>query len=250
MDLMIAQLLGFVLVITRLSAFFLIVPVFGSKSVPERIKVATIVILSIIVMLYSPTNVTFNQIKPIEAVIMLCYEASYGFCLGLVVALIFSVVRISGRIAERQMGMAMAEIMDPLTGERAQPLSMLLEMIFMLMFLSADGHHILLYIITKSFESMPIAGVPDIGVLTEAVVEASSAMLVASLRLSAPILAAFIVLMIALAILARLTPDMNILFISMPLRVGLGLLMLAIFVPFLDTFIAEFSDWMGKLLPL
>jgi flagellar biosynthesis protein FliR len=45
-------------------------------------------------------------------------------------------------------------------------------------------------------------------------------------------------------------PDMNILFISMPLRVGLGLLMAGIFLPFINEFVAEFADWMGKLVPL
>jgi flagellar biosynthetic protein FliR len=75
-------------------------------------------------------------------------------------------------------------------------------------------------------------------------------MFVAGLRLAAPMLAAFLLLMIVLAILARAVPEMNILFISFPLRVGLGLLMAAIFLPFTNEFVSEFADWMGKLLPL
>jgi len=53
-----------------------------------------------------------------------------------------------------------------------------------------------------------------------------------------------------LAILARMVPEMNILFVSMPLRVGLGILMTAMFLPFINGFVAEFAEWMGKLLPL
>jgi len=53
-----------------------------------------------------------------------------------------------------------------------------------------------------------------------------------------------------LAVLARAVPEMNILFISLPLRVGLGLLMAVMFLPIISGFIAEFADWMGKLLPL
>jgi flagellar biosynthetic protein FliR len=63
-------------------------------------------------------------------------------------------------------------------------------------------------------------------------------------------LAAFLVLMVALAVLARIVPEMDILFISFPLRIGLGLLMVAMFLPFLAGFVAEFADWMGKLVPL
>jgi flagellar biosynthetic protein FliR len=63
-------------------------------------------------------------------------------------------------------------------------------------------------------------------------------------------LAAFLLLMVVLAVLARIVPEMNILFVSFPLRIGLGLLMVAIFMPFINNFVAEFADWMDKLLPL
>ena len=57
-------------------------------------------------------------------------------------------------------------------------------------------------------------------------------------------------LMAVLGVFARLMPDMNVLFISMPLRVGMGLLMMVIFLPFINQFIGEFAKWMGELLPL
>jgi flagellar biosynthetic protein FliR len=75
-------------------------------------------------------------------------------------------------------------------------------------------------------------------------------MLIHGLKLAAPILAAFMLLMVVLAVLARMVPEMNILFISLPLRVGLGLLMVAIFLPFISSFVGEFAQLMGKLLPL
>ena len=79
---------------------------------------------------------------------------------------------------------------------------------------------------------------------------AISVMFVAGLRLAAPILAAFLILLVILAVFARIMPDMNVLFISMPLRVGLGLLMVGIFLPFINGFVGEFADWTAKLLPL
>jgi flagellar biosynthetic protein FliR len=122
-------------------------------------------------------------------------------------------------------------------------------MIFILLFLSANGHHLLLLIISKSYEAFPAGSIPTVPVLTAGVVKAGSAMFVAGLKLAAPILAAFLLLMAVLAVLARIVPEMNILFISLPLRVGLGLLMVMIFFPFINGFVAEFADWMGKLLP-
>jgi flagellar biosynthetic protein FliR len=90
----------------------------------------------------------------------------------------------------------------------------------------------------------------NIATMTEAIVNAGSAMLIASLRLSAPVLGAFLLLMITLAILARIAPEMDILFLSLPMKLALGFMMLTVFVPFLKDFVAEFADWMAKLLPL
>ena len=249
MSLMVEKLLGFVMVLTRISAFFLVLPVFGWKSIPVRIKVGLTVLLAVFFCVITPLAIEPKHISVMESVLLIANEAAYGLALGLVAAVVFSAVKLSGRIIERQMGLAMAEVLDPLTGDRTQPLGSLLEMIFVLLFLSANGHHLLLLIISKSYEAFPAGCIPTVPVLTAGVVKAGSAMLIAGLKLAAPILAAFLLLMVVLAILARIVPEMNILFISLPLRVGLGLLMVTIFLPFVNGFIAEFADWMGKLLP-
>jgi flagellar biosynthetic protein FliR len=249
MSLYVEKLLGFVMVLTRISAFFLVLPVFGWRTIPVRIKVGLTVLLAIFFSVISPLVIEPNRVSVLEAILLIANEATYGLALGLVAAVVFSAVKLSGRIIERQMGLAMAEVMDPLTGERTQPLGSLLEMIFLILFLSANGHHLLLLIISKSYEAFPAGSIPTVSVLTGGVVKAGSAMLIAGLKLAAPILAAFLLLMVVLAVLARIVPEMNILFISLPLRVGLGLLMVMIFFPFINGFVAEFADWMGKLLP-
>jgi flagellar biosynthetic protein FliR len=250
MEPVIAKLLCFALVLTRLSAFFLVLPVFGSKILPVRIKVAATLLVSVFFTMTTSWAFDAQQISGLEAGLLIIAEGIYGASLGLIATVIFSVVKFSGRIVERQMGMAMAQILDPLTGERAQPLGMLLEMLFLLMFLAANGHHLFFLIISRSYEAFPLGSTPTIPVLTGGMVEAGSTMFAAGLRLAAPMLAVFLLLMVILAVLARIVPEMNILFISLPLRVGLGLLMAAIFVPFISNFVSQFADWMGKLLPL
>ena len=250
MELMIEKLLGFVIVLTRISAFFIVLPVFGWRSIPVRIKVAITVLLTIFFSMITPILVNVGEISSIEAILLLANEATYGLALGLVVTCVFAAVKFSGRIIERQMGFAMAQILDPFTGERAQPLGSLLEMIFILLFLSANGHHMFLMIISRSYDSFPAGSMPTIPVLAEGVISAGSTMLLHGLKLAAPTLAAFIMLMVVLAVLARMVPEMNILFISLPMRVGLGLLMVAIFMPFIGSFVGEFAKLMVKLLPL
>ena len=250
MELMIAKLLGFAMVLTRISAFFLVAPVFSWKSIPVRIKIAMTVLMSIFFSMIKPFGINSGQVSVLEAILFISNEAVYGLSLGLIVVLIFSAVKVGGRIIERQMGLALAEVLDPLTGERAQPLGMLLEMIFIILFLSANGHHLFLLIISKSYDAFPAGHIPSIAVLTSGVVQAGSTLLIGGLRLAAPMLAAFLLLMVTLAVLARIAPEMNILFISLSLRVGLGLLIAGMSLPFISGFLGEFSDWMVKLLPL
>ncbi|MHC4395215.1 MAG: flagellar biosynthetic protein FliR [Planctomycetota bacterium] len=250
MELIIEKLLGFVLVLTRISAFFLVIPVFSWKTIPVRIKVALILLMTIFFSTITPSAVYPKEVSVLESLLLVANESLYGFALGLVVILIFSAVKLSGRIVERQMGFALAQTLDPLTGERGQPMGMLLEIIFIFLFLSANGHHLFLLIISRSYETFPAGSIPTIPVLASGVIKAGSTMLVAGLRLAAPMIAAFLLLLAILAVFARIMPDMNILFISMPLRVGLGLLMAGMFLPFINGFTSEFADWMGKLLPL
>jgi flagellar biosynthetic protein FliR len=247
---MIEKLLGFTMVLTRISAFFLVVPIFGWKSIPARIKVAMTLLVTIFFSIIIPFRIDAGKVSALEAILLLANEATYGLALGLIGAVLFATIKFSGRFIERQMGMALAQVMDPLTGERAQPLSSLFEMIFIIIFLSANGHHMFLFIISRSYEAFPAGSIPTMAVLSEGVIKAGSAMFIAGLKIAAPMLAAFILLLIVLAVLARVVPEMNILFISLPMRIGMGLLMTVIFLPFISSFVAEFADLMSKILPI
>ncbi|MHC4757128.1 MAG: flagellar biosynthetic protein FliR [Planctomycetota bacterium] len=247
---MIEKLLAFGLVLTRVSAFLLVLPIFGWKTIPVRVKVALTFLLSVFFTLITPFQLNASEISELEAILLIANEATYGLALGLAIAMVFSAVKFSGAIIERQMGIGMVQAMNPMTGEQSRPLGSLWELLFIILFISAKGHHLFLLIICRSYETFPIGSIPSISVLTNGIVEAGATMFIAGLRLGAPILAAFVLLTIMLAVLARVVPQMNILFISLPIRVGLGLLMAVIFMPFLNTFVGEFAEWMGKLLPL
>ena len=146
MELMTEKLLGFLMVLTRVSAFFLVVPVFSWRSIPIRVKGAMVILVSIFFAMIAPSAVQSQNISLMEVILLIVNEAAYGLAMGLIAIVVFSAVKLGGRIIERQMGLAMAQIMDPLTGERAQPVGALLEMIFIILFLSANGHHLLLLI--------------------------------------------------------------------------------------------------------
>ncbi len=250
MDIIIEYLLPFFMIFTRIAAFMFSAPVFSWKTIPVNIKVALAVMISLFFAFMIDPDPRLYHVHFLQSLILLSQEAIYGLALGLISTALFFVVRVAGSIVETQMGLTMANILDPLTGENSQPLGMLLEIIFILLFLSVNGHHIFLMMLSKSFEVFSLGMTPSIEALFTGVLKAGTFMLLLSLRLAAPMLAAFMILMVVLAILARVAPDMNILFISLPVRVGLGLLMAALFVPYLHSYITEFEDFLSRLIPV
>lgn len=250
MELLAGKILGFMLVLTRVGAFFAVSPVFSWEAIPKRIKTSIAIFIAVFISSITNCPYTSENTSIMQIVLLMTNEVIYGLALGYVAVMIFSVIKLGARIIERQMGLAMANILDPLSGESGQPVGLLMEMIFILLFLSVNGHHLFLMTISDSYRNFPIGSIPAIGQLTEGIIVAGSTLLLLGLKISAPILAAFLLLMVVLGVLSRIAPETNILFLSMPLRVGLGLLMVGVFLPFISNFIKEFSQWMGKLLPL
>ena len=197
-----------------------------------------------------PPAAAAHQASAMQAILLLGSEATYGVALGIIISVLFATVKLAGRIVEDQMGLTMAEILDPLTDEQGLPIASILELVFLIAFLAANGHHIFLKILQRSFELFPAGKMPSIATLVGNIYEATAMMLTAGLQLSAPILASLLLLLVILAVLARVVPDMDIFFISFPVRIILGLVMLTVFIPFIDGFVSEAAKMMAKLLPL
>ena len=221
-----AIMMGFFMVLVRTSAFFLVGPIFGARLIPTQFRIALVLLLSILFAWLSPEPYLALGITMTEVVIALSLEAVYGLAFGLVAILIFSVIKIAARVIEHQMGFVMAQTLDPLSGEDAQPLSMLMgNVVYTPVFCgewasyayNADEAEFCPVSCGDGAQSAGLCGVCH---------RAGSSMFMAALRLSAPLLCAFLLLMTTLAVFARIMPDMDILFLSMPLRAGMGLLFL------------------------
>ncbi|MHC4292050.1 MAG: flagellar biosynthetic protein FliR [Planctomycetota bacterium] len=250
MEFLAGKMLGFVLILTRIGAFFSSSPLFSWKAIPVRTKVIMALLVSAFFAAITPCQFTSENMKLIEVALLIANEFLYGLAMGLVAYCLFAVVRAAGQIISRQMGLTMAKVLDPFSGEQGQPLGMLLEIIFIFLLFSTSSHHLLIQVLSRSFQAFEPGLTPDAGVLAKSVLEASSSLLMLALQMSAPLLAAFLLLMVVLAFMARVAPEANMLFLSMPLRVGLGLAMLTVFIPFLTNFITTFTTWLNRLIPV
>lgn len=241
--------LPFFVLLGRISAFFAVLPIFSSRSVPARIRVlAALLVTMFAAMILPPAPAALANLSGAAMALLVAGEALCGLSLGLAVRLVFNAVQVGGLIASRQMGFAMAGTYDPSTGEQTQPMSVFLETLFMLFFLVASGHHLLLRLIFRSFTVFPVGEIPTAASMAQGIITAGTTMLTFGLQLAAPVLAAFICLSVFLAVLARVLPELNVLLLSLPLRVGLGLFMASAMIPGLNRFTHEFALWMQSLM--
>jgi len=237
--------LPFFLLLGRTSAFLLVLPVFGWRALPVRVRAALAVLMTLFFAMVIPPPARTLSANGLGVAILLVREILCGLALGLAARLVFTAAQQAGRIAGRQMGFALASIIDPVSGEQGQPIGTLFEVTFTIFFLAAGGHHLLIRMIGGSYEAFPLASVPSMAALSEGVLRAGSQMLLFALKLVAPLLAAFLILSVILAVLARVLPEMNVLLASLPLRVGVGFLLAAAIMPTLNGFATELARWMN-----
>lgn len=236
-------LLPLILVVSRVTAFVVVLPIFGWTSLPKTVRVGLAMMLSLVLAGVVPIKGDLQNVHWLAATMLVGREVLTGLALGLAIRLLFEAVQQGATMATQQMGFSDAGIINPGTGSSGQPVAMLMEMLFTLLFLGAGGAGLLVLVVAGSFEAFPVGGAPDPSGLVVWLIDSGSRMLTFALRLAAPVLGAFLLLSIVLGILARVLPEMNILMTSLPLRVGLGLVMARQIMPFLDNFARELANW-------
>lgn len=250
MEITAGAIFGFVLILTRIGAFFAASPLFSWQTIPLQCKITIALILSAFFAAMTPFSAPAASMNLVEALVMIADETFYGLALGLVAYCLLAVIRVAGGIIEQQTGLTMASVMDPFTDEGGQPIGTMIEIIFVLLLFQTEGHHLLLQILNRTFEGYQPGTTPTAAALAESVFKAGSAMMMLALQMAAPILAAFLLLVVVLAFMARVAPEANILFLSLPLRCGLGLLMVGIFMPYMAAYLKQFSLWLDRLIPI
>lgn len=242
------RMLGAFLIFTRLGAFWAVCPVFSWPTILPQFKIASAIVMSIFLAGVTPFHAVAQSPDIVQILIWTSLEAVYGLGLGLIAYTLYGVIRNSAGIAEQQIGLTMANVLDPTTEEQEGVITVMMELFLILLLFATDSHHILIKIISRSYDTYGVGRIPSIGELTQGLILSGSAMLMLSLQMAAPVLAAFLLLMVVMGIMARVAPETNILFLSLPVRVGLGMAAIGILSPFLGDYLKHFVTWLDKLI--
>ncbi len=223
-----------VLALARVAGLFIMGPIFGSRTAPVRVRAALVFFLTLAMLpLVGPTPPALAANASTAVVLgMMAFETLVGFTIGLVAQLTFGAVQMAGQLAGIQMGIGLSNLIDPQTQEHITSLAQWQNLLALLIFLSIDGHHVLIRAVADSFTVLPLGGGLPQAAGFGIVLELAGQLFVVALRIAAPVMVLLLMVNAAMGVLAKLIPQLNVFIVGFPLNVAAGLFVLAASQPF------------------
>lgn len=221
-----------VLIITRISMIFFIVPFFGNVNIPVRIKIALSFFLSLIIMNSADYSAVSYQ-GMLGYSILIAQEAVTGLLIGIGSGFTLYILNFSGHMLDMEIGFSMAMEMDPTTQVQTTISATFLTAVFMLMFIASDMHYFLIDAVVDSYKVIPIGEGIVSPNLYKIFVQYVIDYFVIGFRIILPVFACILVINVILGILARIAPQMNMFVFGMQLKVFAGLSLIFILMNFL-----------------
>ncbi len=238
-DFFTSQLYHFLLVLVRVSGIFLFDPFYGSRLINTRTKFVMVVMFSFAVFPMVSGNVRV-PVEPVGYAQAVFGELFIGMALGLLVSMVFAGVEFGGQIIGFNMGLAIANVYDPVSGDQVTVISQLNYMLALILFLTVNGHYWIIEALCRSFELTARAPAHMSGQFIEYLMRLSGDMFIIAVKIAAPITVALMLVNTALGILARTMPQMNVFIVGFPLQIGVGFITLSLSLPL-------FSHVLGKM---
>lgn len=227
------QLLLFALVLMRMTAFVVTSAIFGAPSLSVQVKILLSIVLA--VLIYPTVKIGNAELLTIsnELVSLAAREILVGITLGFLTRLFFFAVTMTGDLISITVGLNASQQFNPLLGQNGNTIDQFYTTLGTLVFLAVNGHHILLGGIAQSFELIPVSGLTlNVGVFAE-IATFGQKILVMAVKMCAPVMVAILVTNLAMGILGRAIPQINVLVTSMQATVLVGMAVVFICLPLL-----------------
>jgi flagellar biosynthetic protein FliR len=206
-------------------------PLFGSNNIPVRIRILFGVVMA---MAMTPLLRPYLAAPPSDLygfALLTINEAVAGLIIGIFVHLVILGAQMGGALMDIQIGLSMSNVLNPSTGQPSTVLSQFKYFLALVLFLCANGHHVLISAFMKSFELMPTTGMSVLGAIQEQQVALIVQMFLIALQIAAPILAVSILIDAALGIMNKAVPQMQIFIVGMPGKIIVGMIALSVALP-------------------
>ncbi len=206
-------------------------PIWGSRHYNAQIKVGTAAVITILAFPNLPIPDHFP--KEIRGLILaLLTQIAVGAAIGFASFIVMGAAQFGGEMLDIQMGLSVAASMDPSSHGASKLLQRLNFYVAMLLYLILDGHHKLMIAIFYSFKVVPLTGMKMTGAQIQSMINMVGDIFVLGTQIAAPALGALFITQVALGLLARVAPQMNVFMLSFPLNIAIGISIFVVALPY------------------
>ncbi|MGE4554329.1 MAG: flagellar biosynthetic protein FliR [Desulfovibrionaceae bacterium] len=242
-----AQFMSFLLTLFRISIVLFMLPFFGGQNVPATVRAALLLVLTVCLWPALSFPATLMPGNLWDVAIMFAGELILGLVMGMMVNFLFAAVQTGGQLIGFMMGLSMVNVMDPLTGISEAVTSHFLYMVTMLVFFALGGPYFLLSALAQSFELVPPGGILLNADVTHTILDFSGQIFILAVKIAAPIIAAIFLVDLALALVSRAAPQMNVLMLGFPVKISVGFFFMFFIFNTLAALVGGFLDHLGPL---
>jgi flagellar biosynthetic protein FliR len=219
-----AWLAGLMFPLARILGLIASAPLLSNRTVPLRIRLAVGLAAAMAILPALPPMPAIPADSWI-ALGILVHQAFIGIAIGFMMRLFFAAVDVAGEMIGLQMGLSFAVFFNPQTGGQSSVVAEFLGLLTLLVFLALNGHLMLIQIVTMSFEWLPV-GEPTHHKAWLLLVRYAAVMFASGVLLALPMVAALLITNIALGVLTRAAPQLNLFAVGFPITLSAGMLML------------------------
>lgn len=232
------HVLGFFLVLARISPLFVIAPLFSSQMIPAQVRTIVAVALSLGMTPIAMHGQTIPS-DPLMIAALFITNALTGLGFSLAVSAVFAAVTSAGALIDVIAGFSYGQLINPFDGSQSGTLSNLYSMVGLALFVAIGGDAWMLRGIEHTLVLVPLTGAPNISSLAAGIDMAAGTIFVSALELAAPALLALLITDIAFGLVSRVMPQLNIFAVGFPMKIGVAMLVVAASLPFLGGFLSN-----------
>jgi len=234
-----AQLQLFFLVFVRLGAIIVFLPVFSSTTIPILFKIGLTFAVSFALYPMLSLAAVPETIHPLGFGLSIAAEILLGMMIGFILKIVLSGFQMAGQLAGYQMGMALANVMDPSTSEQIPLLAQFNNLLALLVLLAVNAHHWFIQTIVESFTLLPPLGTNLHNGVFRDLIYLTGTMFVIAIKVGAPVVVALLLVSVSFGLVARTVPQMNVFIVAMPLKIAIGLIFVGLSLPFVGQYMVH-----------
>jgi len=217
-------LVGFCLVLVRAAAWLSLCPPFNSPSIPKRIRVGFAVAMAF--ALARSVGAVVTNVSTAALIGALATEILAGFALGAFVFILFAAIQAGGELLDLQVGFSLGGVIDPISGNMAAPIGRLQQLLGIVILFAINGHVLVVHAFVESVKAAPLGKI-DTAELASGLAGLLGVFLAASIEIALPVLTALFCTEVALGLLGKAAPQLNILVIGFALKAMIAFSLLA-----------------------